>query len=152
MAEPSALLSALHTLFVKPLKHSQQNIPEQGPCISIVFIPDCSKHHRSTINTKATLRPLHIFHVVTCNNNCPCSKWGLSCYFVRDLETICSQCNQIDLEKNLGAMIEDRNARLKMDSRFIEFFLWNYASLAGLKWGRIANRTADNYTHISNAF
>lgn len=35
------------------------------------------RRHTSTINTQATLRLLHIFHVVTCNSNCRGSKWGL---------------------------------------------------------------------------
>lgn len=97
MAEPSAQLPLLHTLFDKPLKHSQENSPEQGPChlhtsmatFSSLFVEKgatagSSKHQRFRINTKAILRPLHSFHRVTCNSNRRCSRWGLGRYLVGD--------------------------------------------------------------------
>lgn len=103
-AEPSAQLPLLHTLFDKPLKHSQENSPEQGHChlhtstATFSSLLDTtagsSIRQRFTIQTKAILRPL-IFHVVTWNSSRCCNKWILGRYLVRDLATICSQCNQI---------------------------------------------------------
>lgn len=100
-AEPSAQLPLLHTSFDKPLKHSQESSPEQGPChlhtfmatFSSLFVENgaiagSSKYQRFTINTKVILRPLHIFHMGTCNSNC--SKWSLGRYLVGDLATVCS--------------------------------------------------------------
>lgn len=101
--------------------------------------------HTSTINTQATLRLLHIFHVVTCNSNCRGSKWGLHGF--------CQRCSNYLLTAQI-------NTRVKEVQKFFEFFdiyikheafhklLWNVVE----SWQDCKKQSKNMHMHICYVF